>query len=688
MSMKQIFNFLATAAFCCTMMFVLASCQGLIDAVVGTNDNPASQQPTASTDQLKQGVWTEFDIPLEASDNQSKEKYSEGELEYEVSDDDSDEELDDVPSLGMLIDGNKAYFFTYSAEGADNLVEGTVSYNKAAGTGSITFPTITGSPLSGQTVNFTATSDETLKFEYTYGDKKLTAGCAWLCESLDNWDTEGEESDWEELLTYYQNYPEDAGPDGSIDWSDSEVEGLDEPLEWNEPTSATRGNTRMVGAIIEGVSAGLDIFSSLFEEDPAQQINAKLDQVLGKLDQALANQQKMMLQLDNIDKRLIAIAEKLKKQEIVNAFNDRNKTYFIPLDGQNTKYFADAYALYTQNKGNLSQADKDKLGEYAKAWVGDGEKYADLTWNYIKYLSDVKHTDYGQGMAAIYDGMTFEKYPWEHMGIGDRNNFRAYDMFVIAKGLFMINLYAAYGGLSDIQKGGIYNIYNSYKTKMKDFCMYKISDPNKFRVCQIKGAHFIMHKELQKYNYCGPDNKCPHPDLYGGYDALYRPEWHQAGSVKIDNPKELKSKLISVNEAYAIYDYYKAIYKQENIHWADMLVEHKIDNNNVAGGADYALAPKPNNEALTFLMLHDTESWANGVNFVDGGKSLGICPVVSNYWRFGTSVIPAIRGAWHYMGTIYVETVLLPERKGKWIQYNEKLEYYGAIVEKRYTPTK
>ena len=302
----------------------------------------------------------------------------------------------------------------------------------------------------------------------------------------------------------------------------------------------------------------------------------------------------------------------------------------------------------------------------------------------------MKHTDYGQGMAAIYDGMTFEKYPWEHMGIGDRNNYRAYDMFVIAKGLFMINLYAAYGGLSDIQKGGIYNIYNNYKTQMKDFCMYKISNPKKFLVCQIKGAHFIMHKELQKYNYCGPDNKCPHPRLYGGYDALYRPEWHQAGSVKIDNPKELKSKLISVNEAYAIYDYYKAIYKQENIHWADMLVEHLIDKKNVAGGADYALDPKPDNGALTFLMLHDTGSWANGVNLVDGGKSLGICPVVSNYWKFGTSVIPAVRGTWHYMGTIYVpiETVLRPEREGKWRQYDEKLEYYGAIVEKRYTPTK
>jgi hypothetical protein len=685
--MKQIFNFLATAAFCCTMMFVLASCQGLIDAVVGTNDNPASQQPTASTDQLKQGVWTEFDIPLEASDNQSKEKYSEEELEYEVSDDDSDEELDDVPSLGMLIDGNKAYFFTYSAEGADNLVEGTVSYNKAAGTGSITFPTITGSPLSGQTVNFTATSDETLEFEYTYGDKKLTAGCTWLCESLDNWDTEGEESDWEELLTYYQNI-EDAGPDPSIDWSASEVKGLDQPLVWEEPTAATRGNTRMVGAIVQGVSAGLEIFSSLFEDDPNEVINQKLDAITGKLDKVLANQNEIKEKINNINQRLITIADMMKQKETVEKFTYRDEQYYNQLKLQDY-YFNEAYSLY--KKGNLTNENKNRLGDLAKKWAGDNKTYINKTWLYIDYITTVAHSVYKtKGMDQIYDRLTFDKYPWEHQGIGDRQCYRAYDLFMITKCLFMISLYYNYGGLDNDDKNNLDSQFQTYNPPLKRFCNFKVADPNKFRVCQIPGAHFIMHKELQKYNYCGPDNKCPHPGLYGGYDALYRPEWHQAGSVKIDNPKELKSKLISVNEAYAIYDYYKAIYKQENIHWADMLVEHLIDKKNVAGGADYALAPKPNNEALTFLMLHDTGSWANGVNFVDGGKSLGICPVVSNSWRLGTSVIPAVRGTWYYMGTIYmpIETLLRPEGKGKWKQYNEKQEYYGAIVEKRYTPTK
>ena len=194
---------------------------------------------------------------------------------------------------------------------------------------------------------------------------------------------------------------------------------------------------------------------------------------------------------------------------------------------------------------------KTQLGNYAKTWVGNNEEYITLTWNYIEYLKTVQHSSYGTGMAAIYDGLTFEKYPWEHMGIGDRQNYRAYDMIMIAKSLFMINLYAAYGGLSDIQKGGLYNNYNNCKPTLKEFCEFKVSNPDKFRVCQIPGAHFIMHKEIQYYDYKGNNNEAPDLNKYGK-EVCYRPEWHKAGKIKIENPKELLSKLIYKKEAEAI----------------------------------------------------------------------------------------------------------------------------------------
>ena len=238
-----------------------------------SQDDTGSANNPIAVNKIKQGVWTEYDTALSASG-----KYTE-------------EELEEMPAVGMMVEGDKAYFFTYSAEGADDLVEGKISYNKDAGTGVIAFPAIKDSPVSGQTVSFKMVSDELMEFELTYEGEKVTGSCAWLCKDLSNWGTD-DEDDWKELEPYYQAIAETAGPDGSIDWSgsatvtveDVDEEGnivekevtltdLDKPLVWNTGASA-RGGTRMVSAIIEGVSAGLEIFTSLFEPDPMEEINA------------------------------------------------------------------------------------------------------------------------------------------------------------------------------------------------------------------------------------------------------------------------------------------------------------------------------------------------------------------------------------------------------------------------------
>ena len=639
-------------------MGMLASCTN--------SDNPSSgQESVVAPSHLKQGIWTEFDEALVTSG-----KYTE-------------EELANMPAVGMMVEGDKGYFFTYTAEGADDLVEGKISYDNKTGKGTIAFPTITASPISGQTVSFSMTSDETMQFEFTYDGKKTTGTCAWLCENLDNWG-EGDESGWEELLPYYQAIAEEAGPDGSIDWSAPEtvtVEDVDdegnivektvtvtdldkplEPLEWNNGASA-RGNTRMVTAVIEGISAGLEIFSSLFEPDPMEEINAKLDAALGKLDQVLANQQVMMAQLSEINARLIAIAQMMKKQETVNIFNNRTQTYYNPLKVRNTAYFDPAFKLYNDNKSNLSKV-QSQLGEYAKTWVGNNEEYITLTWNYIEYLKTVQHSSYGTGMDRIYDGVTFDKYPWEHLGIGDRQDYRAYDMIMIAKSLFMINLYAAYGGLSDIQKGGLYNNYNNCKPTLKEFCEFKVSNPDKFRVCQIPGAHFVMHKELQKYNYCGKDNKAPDArDI----NSAYRPEWHEAGSIKIDNPKELKEKLIRHAEAKAIHEYYESLYNKKDIWWYEMLVE----GGEKPAGAVYSKKPSgvSNNKPGLLLYLH-TQPQNNG--FLHGA-SISI-QEISWVWLNSSSSTRVTVG--------YTIGGSLSEYS--WEHYNSENEYYAAIVEKRY----
>ena len=355
--MKQkLFAFFAIAA----LLLGMSACTN--------DDNPSSGEEGKSVipAQLKQGIWTEYDEVLLTSG-----KYTA-------------EELAEMPAVGMKIEGDKAYFFTYTAEDASEPVEGKISYNKSTGEGTITFPAIKDNPLSGQKVNFTATSDETMQFELTYEGKKTTATFAWLCENLDNWFTEITDEDWKALMAYYELIAEDAGPDASIDWSDSEVKGLDEPLVWDEGATAS-ARTRAIG-IGTVISMGLKVLGALFEEekpDPSVVINQKLDAIGGKLNNVLANQEIMLkrmdLQFDKVNDRLVEIAHKMKPTETVNIFNNRNEKYYYPLKVRINSYFDDAYKLYNDNKSDLSKVSST-LGEYGKEWVGNDEKYVELTW--------------------------------------------------------------------------------------------------------------------------------------------------------------------------------------------------------------------------------------------------------------------------------------------------------------------
>ena len=681
MSTKKYFNFLVTAIIVCCTTCMFASCQGLIDAVVGNVDNPApTTQPTNDAAQLKQGIWTEYDEALLNSG-----KYTA-------------EQLAQMPTVGMWLQGDKGYFFTYTAEDMSETVEGQINYNKSTNTGTITFPWISGSPLSIQTVNFSMASDDVMEFEYTYEGKKITGHCAWLCENLDNWSSDITDEDWKALMAEYESIKAE-GPDASIDWSDSEVADLDKPLVWNEDAvAATRGGTRAVG-IGTVISIGAKILGALFEEDkpdPNKVINDKLDAITGKLnvataklDQALLNQENMMNQMnvqfdqinkhfDKVNERLKEISNKLDKSEAVKIFNDRNTLYYNKLKAQNP-YFNKAYKLYNENKDDLSKVSAD-LGELGKLWVDNNEEFLKLTWEYIDYLTTVEHSKYGTGMDKIYDGLTLEKYPWEHFGIGDRQSYRAYDMFMITRCFFMINLYATYGGLSSIKKEVIYENYDTYKKIFKEFCEFKVANPEEFLVCQIPGAHFVMHKELQKYNYCGKNNEAPDPALYGEI-AVYRPEWHEAGSVKIDNPYDLRdSHLLRCQEYEALYKYYRpAVYPKGDVfRWMDVLIDGKL-----AAGAVYAMEPNTYLPSASKLLLYDPQSKNTGYyedyNGVikDSGSGtieLFIAPLASvspeNIWRKD----------YHQLG--FLENS--QNGKSKWRSYISDLNFYAAIVEKRY----
>ena len=644
MSINKIYQFLVAAILLCGTG-VIISCS----SDDGDSDGGSIAKPAV----LKQGIWTEYDTVLVASGKYTMEQ------------------LAQMPTVGMWIEGDKGYFFTYTGEDTSEPVEGQVSYDNTKGKGSITFPTITGNPLSGQTVNFKMTSDETMEFELSYGGQTTTAVFAWLCENLDNWSSDITDEDWLALMADYQLIPETAGPDASIDWSKSveievtddegnpvkiKVDDLDKPLVWEEDAVAP-ARTRAIG-VGTVVSVGFKLLGALFKDDSSEK---KLDAITEKVDKVLQGQQEMLKKLNNVNNRLTAIATQMQKQAAIDIINERNKTYYNPLKVQNRSYFDDAYNLYTKNKDDLSKVSA-KLGDYAKKWAGNSKEYIKLTWQYMEYLTTVQHSTYGTGIDKIYDGMTYDKYPWEHLGTEDRKSYRGNDLLMITKCLFMICLYSTYCNLDDIDKNALYNNYNAYRPQLEKFCEFTVANPDEFRVCQIPGAHFVMHKEIQKYNYCGKKNKAP--DLRDSNSA-YRPEWHEAGSIKIDNPKELKEKLIRNAEATAIHKYYQSLYNKKDFRWHEILVK----GGEKAAGAVYSKEPSgvKNNKLGLLLYLHD-QPQNNGI--LDFAHTLEIRCLWLD-WESGETVKMG-----HIQGGVLADY--------HWYDYYSENEYYAAIVEKRY----
>ena len=652
MMTKKFLNRLVSALIICCTTFMFTSCLTALDAIFGDDDNPT--QPTNDAAQLKQGIWTEYDEALLTSG-----KYTA-------------EELAKMPTVGMKIEGDKGYFFAYTAEDTSEAVEGKINYNKAENTGTISFPTIKDSPLSNQTVNFSMVSDDVMEFDYTYEGQKTKGTCAWLCENLDNWSSDITDEDWKELMAYYEQYDEKAGPDASIDWSKSveievtddegnpvkiKVDDLDKPLVWEEDAVAP-ARTRAIG-VGTVVSVGFKLLGALFKDDSSEK---KLDAITEKVDKVLQGQQEMLKKLNNVNNRLTAIATQMQKQAAIDIINERNKTYYNPLKVNNTSYFDDAYELYTTKKNELSQEDKKNLGRYAEKWVGSNNKYINLTWQYMEYLTTVQHSTYGTGIDKIYDGMTYDKYPWEHLGTEDRKCYRGNDLLMITKCLFMICLYSTYCDLDDIDKNALYKNYNAYRPQLEKFCEFTVANPDEFRVCQIPGVHFVMHKELQKYNYCGKDNKAP--DVRD-INSAYRPEWHEAGSIKIDNPQELKEKLIRNAEARTIHKYYQSLYNKKDFRWHEILVK----GGEKAAGAVYSKEPSgvKNNKLGLLLYLHD-QPQNNGI--LDFAHTLEIRCLWLD-WESGETVKMG-----HIQGGVLADY--------HWYDYYSENEYYAAIVEKRY----
>ena len=165
-----------------------------------------------------------------------------------------------------------------------------------------------------------------------------------------------------------------------------------------------------------------------------------------------------------------------------------------------------------------------------------------------------------------------------------------------------------------------------------------------------------MHKEIQTYNYVGNNNECPHPNIYGA-NGIYRPKWHEAGSIKIENPEELKSKLIHTSEMDAVSKFYDP--DTGRMSWVDMLVKGK-DN---AGGAVISNKQIGNDPSL---LLYNPGG-RNGAAIVEHRDEQAL--VFYSITAYGGAA------EWLAIG---------PVDNNRWVRVDPERRYYAAIVEKHY----
>ena len=148
-------------------------------------------------------------------------------------------------------------------------------------------------------------------------------------------------------------------------------------------------------------------------------------------------------------------------------------------------------------------------------------------------------------------------------------------------------------------------------------------------------------------------------------DAAYRPEWHEAGSIKIDNPKSLKEKLIRHAESEAIIKYYESLYNKKYIWWYEMLVK----GGEKAAGAVYSKEPSGvrDNKPGLLLYFHD-QPQNNGIHDFAG--------ILEIRWVWLDGKIGEVGRMGHIRGGVLADY--------HWDDYYSENEYYAAIVEKRY----
>lgn len=219
------------------------------------------------------------------------------------------------------------------------------------------------------------------------------------------------------------------------------------------------------------------IIESLIEDDEAKQ----LDEILS--------------QINLVNAQLAELINLVHNTTYERYLNERTNTYVNPM--RNLSY---DYILRVEEAW---QKDPDSVGpiviEWANRTVGGNPAYVEAK-NFMDYLTTTVVEQ--KNLYQMYDMYVYNTHAWENSGYEIRENLRAGDLAVIAQSLFLTRLYYAYGDFTDSMKDILCKeLLESFENFSKYFEANSVERRDAVLICQVKGAHFIMEKELVARDY-------------------------------------------------------------------------------------------------------------------------------------------------------------------------------------------
>lgn len=297
------------------------------------------------------------------------------------------------------------------------------------------------------------------------------------------------------------------------------------------------GESLAKGAISWAGGKGLEVIVSCFYTDPTSK-----------------TLEKILSQVDAINGKLYEIENLIKMENYETYINSRTNDYCSPLTNY-SKPYADAML-------EVDKSDSVAIANIVNAWHDDSPTISgklggpmQAASNYMDFLMNtlVEQTN----VYAIYDIYTFNCVPWAKQGYEFRQSLRACDLALINANVQMAMMYAS---IHHWEAEG--SIYKTYVTDLNDkvqrfvkFCENNCVDVSDNVICQIKGAHFEMKKDLILRDY-----NIPPMTWYTTGSRFYHDESTTSDLVYFGGMgmsiQQFKQKQITPDELTAMVNYY------------------------------------------------------------------------------------------------------------------------------------